>query len=364
MSVTQQQIADKLNISRSLVARALRGHAEVAQSTRERIEAAARELGYSESTNQAARRLITMRYGRQLRTNTLAVIFPASSPTSSSPRRIPFYIPIFEGMEQVGEELDLDICVCLMRSGKLPRLIQTRSVDGVVVLGEVSQHIDFIREMGLPVVAFECEKVNAHTIAQDNRTGGYQATRHLLELGHRRIAFLGIRHEPTSVLRLQGYRDAMREAGITVHDEWIDTSWRQPFMLSDFYCSGCGECAACMGWKTLRGRNGGSAKRPPNFSAVVCHNDPVAMGVIDHAWRDGLEVPRDLSVTGFDDVSHQYHFHPEVTSIYFSKEEMGAYAVRVLHQTIENGGSNELLHQVFPTELVVRQSTAAPASYD
>ena len=76
MSVTQQQIADKLQISRSLVAMALKGHSSVAQGTQERVREAARELGYNESSNQAARQLITKRYGRQLRTNTLAMIFP------------------------------------------------------------------------------------------------------------------------------------------------------------------------------------------------------------------------------------------------------------------------------------------------
>jgi len=357
MSVTQQQIADKLKISRSLVARALRGHTEVALSTRQQIEAAALQLGYNESTNHNARQLATSRYGRRLKTNTLAVVFPSMG---LSPRRMPFFAPLIEGMESAGETLDLDICVCLMRAGKLPHLIQTRSVDGVIVLGEVAVHIDAIRNMGMPVVAFQSSSENAHSIARDDRKGIYQATKHLLDLGHQRIAFLGIKNEPTSVLRLEGYRDAMNEAGIIIHDEWIENSLSLPVASSESYCNGCNKCAACLGWELLRNKNGGSGKSRPAFSAIVCHNDLVAMGVIDHAQSDGFTTPRDLSITGFDDVSSQYHFQPEVTSIRFSRQEMGAGAVRLLHQAIEADNNAKLNHLIFPTELIVHQSTASP----
>lgn len=358
MSVTQQQIADKLKISRSLVARALRGHTAVALHTRQQVEAAARELGYNASSNHEARQLANSRYGQRLKTNTLAVVFPSMG---LAPRRIPFFTPLIEGMEAEAEGLGLDVCVCLMRSGELPRLIQTRSVDGVIVLGEVSSHITAIQKIGLPVVTFENSSKTAHSIARDDRQGTYQATHHLLALGHRNIAFLGIQQEPTSALRLQGYLDAMNEAGITVHDEWIDASLTLPVSPPDSYCAGCNECAACLGWTILRDKNGGSRTHHPNFSAIVCHNDPVAMGVIAHARQDGLEVPRDLSITGFDDVSCQYHFHPEVTSIRFPRQAMGAGAVRLLHQAIEADNNTRLNHLIFPTELVVRQSTAVPA---
>jgi LacI family transcriptional regulator len=361
MSVTQQQIADKLNISRSLVARALRGHTEVAQSTREQIEAAARELGYSESSNQAARRLATMRYGRQLRTNTLALIFP---PMQSSPRHIPFYMPLIEGIETETQNLGLDMCICLMRSDNLPRIVETHSVDGVVTLFDSPSQIGAMRKLGIPVVTFQGHTEDTYNIDRDDYQGIYQVTRHLLALGHRNIAFLGVNGETSTPIRLQGYLDAMKEAKIAVRDGWIDTTLRLPTPASAPLCDGCDECAACLGWETLCDKNGGSSGKRPSITAIVCHNDPVAMGVIDHAWRDGLEVPRDLSVTGFDDVSGQYHFHPEVTSVHIPHQEMGAHAVRLLHQAIENGDGNELFHQTFPTELAIHRSTAAPAFHD
>lgn len=360
MSVTQQQIADKLNISRSLVARALRGHPEVACNTRQQIEAAASELGYNESSNHGARQLATMRYGRQLKTNTLAMIFP---PMQSSPRHIPFYMPLIEGIEAETQKLGLDMCICLMRSGNLPRIVEAHGVDGVVTLFDSPSQIGAMRKLGIPVVTFQGHTEDTYNIDRDDHQGIYQVTRHLLALGHRNIAFLGVNGETSTPVRLQGYLDAMMEAKISVRDEWINMSLRLPESDSAPLCDGCNECAACLGWETLRDKNGGSSEKRPAITAIVCHNDPVAMGVIDHAWRDGLEVPRDLSVTGFDDVSGQYHFHPEVTSVQIPHQEMGVHAVRLLHQTIENGDGNELFHQVFPTDLVIHQSTTVPASH-
>ena len=139
MSVTQQDIADNLNISRSLVGRALCGHPEVAESTRQQIEAAARELGYNSNSNHGARQLISRRYGRRVKTNTLAVVFATMG---SAPRRIPFFTSLMDGIEAAGEALDLDICACLVRTAELPRLIQTHSVDGVIMMGDVPQHIE------------------------------------------------------------------------------------------------------------------------------------------------------------------------------------------------------------------------------
>ncbi len=332
----------------------MNGDPEVALSTRQQVEETARRLGYNKNTNHGARQLVSARYGRRVRTNTLAVIFAT---LDSSPRRIPFFTALMEGMETAADTLDLDICVCLIRNDKLPRLIETRSVDGAIVLGDIPQHVDNMQKMGLPVVTFHGHTKNVHNITMDDRQGSYQATQHLLELGHRNIAFLGT-YGIASAGRLQGYLDAMNEAQITVSEEWIDTSLGFPSPTADSYCAGCNECAACMGWKVLHDKNGGSRTRRPHFSAIVCHNDPVAMGVIDHAWRDGLETPSDLSVTGFDDVSSQYHFHPEVTSIRFPREEMGASAVRLLHDAIEAGDNTQSNQLIFPTALAVHQSTA------
>lgn len=357
MSVTQQQIADKLQISRSLVAMALKGHSSVAQGTQERVREAARELGYNESSNQAARQLITKRYGRQLRTNTLAMIFP---PMQSSPRHIPFYMPLIEGVETETQQLGLDMCICLMRSGNLPRIVEAHGVDGVITLVESAEQIAAMHKLGIPVVTFQDHTGATHNIDRDDQSGIYQATRHLLALGHRNIAFLGVSKEPSTAARLQGYLDAMKEANITVRDEWIDITLELPAITVGPLCVGCHECAGCRGWQLLREKNGGSAERRPDISAIVCHNDPVAMGVIYHAQRDGLKVPRDLSVTGFDNVSGQYHFQPEVTSIHIPHKEMGAGAVHLLLQALENDSSTELNQLIFPTTLAVHQSTAAP----
>ena len=86
---------------------------------------------------------------------------------------------------------------------------------------------------------------------------------------------------------------------------------------------------------------------------MVCYHDPIAMGVIDQAANEGIKVPEDLSVVGFDDVSHMYHFEPHVSSVSFDREKMGQAAVDLLQEN-----SEKYQHRTFPVQLVVHGSTA------
>lgn len=363
MSATQKQIAEKLNVSRSLVARALGGHVEVAEATRQRIETTAREMGYDRGDNHAARSLVARRYGHNAKSSITAITFPTSR--AASPRYLPFFVPFLEGVETEAAALGMEVCLCPLRGGEVPRLIRNRGADGVIALGYSREHVDAIRALNMPQVLFQSRRDALCSVRNDDRDGAYQATRHLLELGHRRIAFLGmmLEHDVEAAdWRFAGYRDALLEAGIAPREEWIETSLPLPETTIDAPCFGCGSCAACIGWAALMARSGGLDKKgKPVFTALVCHNDPIAMGAIAQARSDGLEVPRDLSVTGFDDVSRQYHFEPALTSIDFPRYDMGRCAVRLLHNALHEAEPEaQDRHRVFPATLVVRQSTAPP----
>jgi DNA-binding LacI/PurR family transcriptional regulator len=369
MSVTQKQIAERLNISGSLVGRALRGHQEVAESTRLLIEQTAREMGYDLYANREARALIARRYGQRLKNGVAAVVFCPAPGVSI--RSLPYSEPILEGMEAEAAKLNLDICFCPARDDEIPRLVRDRSVDGVIVLGYFPEYIAAIRELGLPVVTFQSKYDIAHSIISDDRNGTRQATRHLLELGHRRIAFLGVEYRPGQAghQRLLGYRDAMTEYGIEVRDEWVCTSLTGPRATPTATCIGCGVCAACIGWTTLAEQNGGYGKEGElPFTGVVCYNDPIAMASIAQLQAAGYEVPHDISFTGFDDTSLSYHFQPALTSVDYEREEMGRDSIRLLNQAIHEvdkdevsepavGGPMEYWHHVIPTRLAQRQST-------
>src|SRR5688500_14425796 len=133
MTVTQQQIADRLNISRSWVARALNGYDTVSPEMREKVHAVAKELGYDLGGNQAARAMVAKRYGQKVRNNILA--FALAPMLTPSPRHLPLFTPLLDGMETEAAPMGMDVFAFSMRYDELPRLIRERGVDGVVSCG-------------------------------------------------------------------------------------------------------------------------------------------------------------------------------------------------------------------------------------
>jgi DNA-binding LacI/PurR family transcriptional regulator len=365
MGITQKQIAEKLNVSRSLVGRALNGDIEVALETRQRITDEAQKMGYDVRTNQAARSLIAKRYGQRLNHGVIAVLFPMED--TPSPRSIPFFAPFLEGMEAEAARLGVDICLCLIRPWELPRMVREGNVDGVVFTAFPENAFQCVRDISVPLVLFQAILPEIHSMSADDREAARLATRHLLELGHRRIAFLGVGNgrvgpHRADWLRLQGYLDALNEFGIAICEEWIDTSLDLPPATDHDNYNGCHTCAACQGWAALKAKSGAVAGKALPFTAVVCHSDLVAMGLIRQAKQDGVKVPQELSVTGFDDVSAEYHFHPRITSVRFPNYDMGRAAVRLIHEEAHKSSKekSETEHRVFPPTLSIHQSTLAP----
>lgn len=362
MPITQEDIAKHLGISQVLVSYALRGNPRVNAQTRERVLATAQELGYDSLSNTSARAMVARRHGKRLRSGVIALAFPYE--TASDLRSVPYYVPILDGMQDEAADLGLEVCLCPVRNGGVPRIIREGNVDGVVSLS----HNLMPADLDIPKVDLSWESQKTHSIAPDNRDGGRQATRHLFELGHRRIAFLGVMAAPgmPNEQRLLGYRDAMHEFGVEVHDEWVvEAAPVPPSCMSAVNEPGCGLCAACTGWSQLTAKNRAAGTKDwPGFTALVCHNDIVAMGALNQARKEGIESPRDISIVGFDDVSSQYHFKPPLTSIRLPLNEMGRDAVRLVQNIVEAAkeSSAEYQHHTLPVSLVVHDSTARAVS--
>lgn len=364
MSVTQKQIAERLNISRSLVARALQGHSRVAESTRALVQEVAMEMGYDVRANRDARALIARRYGQSVRSALIAITFPSALGTFF--HYMPFFIPVLAGVEAEAKARGLQICLCPIYDHELPHLIREHSVDGVLSIAEPIHYWPDLAGSHMPVVTLDARAERASSVSPDDRRGAYLATRHLLDLGHRRIGYLAVGNVSPFVYhasgeRLRGYTDAMKDYGAPIDDAWIVTL-PSPLSTATAFCSGCGICAGCIGWSTLMEKNGGYRPgRPLPLTGVVCHNDPVAMGVSLESRRAGVRIPEEMSVVGFDDVTLDYRFEPPITSIRFSREEMGREMVRMLEKMVsERGQISKPEHRVFPVELVVRASAAKP----
>jgi LacI family transcriptional regulator len=341
--VTQKQIAQQVGVTQQLVALALQNSPRVADATRARIWDAARQLGYSPNSNRHARVLAAKRHGTPISTDILAVIFEPlkNSPATSDP----YFMPLVDGIEIEAGRRGYDLFLMPARTTGLPWLIREGWIDGVILLG-AHPHLYGLEELSTPVVTLGSALEGVAGLTPRDEEGAYLATRHLLHLGHRRIAYLGPGHWPSATARFAGYRRALQESGLPFTEELVENTLAEPMI---------GEAQSAMARLLGRAR----------FTGLVCHNDPVAMGAIQYATSVGLQVPRDLSVTGFDDVSEQYHFQPPLTSVAFAGIEMGRRAVQMLCEEIVHLTEQETTaagQETFPVMLKVRASTAHPPS--
>lgn len=341
MSVGQKDIARILGVDRSTVAHALRGDPRVADSTRLKVEEAAREMGYSVHSNREARSLIARRYGRKRQTGILAVLMLGRF-HGEPLRSVPFFMPLLDGIEIEAGERDLDLYFSSWHHERLPHLIAERGVDGVICMPSTFD-IPTVQSLGLPVVTVMNPEPGTLALAPDDAHGTGLATRHLIELGHTRIAFLGMPQDTISHrLRLQAYRDAMSE--LDASPQWIEI------------VPGPTRETGAKGMTQLMKR--------ASFTGLVCYNDLLATGAIDAAREAGLDVPRQLSVVGFDDVGEHYSFEPRVSSIRFDRFAMGRRAVQLIcdAQQLEDKTQAALQSEIelSPVELIVHDSTCPP----
>lgn len=334
--VTQKQIAERVGVTQQLVALALKDSPNVAASTKEKILAVASELGYRQGANHGARLMAAARHGTRVRNHILAVVFETMTVTPLLDK--PYFMPFVAGIEAEADSRKIDLFLVRPKPSGLPWLIREGWVDGVILLGSHASASDY-SELQLPVLTLGSHLPDIAGITPDNQNGMMQATQHLIGLSHRKIAYLGPHSQwPSSSARFEGYQCALQNAGIAPDDNLVELTLSQPL-----------EADGETGMARLMER--------ADFTALVCHNDPTAMGAIRVAQRAGRIVPDDLSVTGFDDVSIATGFAPAITSVGFSYHAMGRAAVRMILD--EPSGAE---HKQFPVELQIHQSTGKVSS--
>ena len=342
MSVTQEQIANRLGVSTKSVMRVMNGHQSVSDATRRKVLDAARELGYDGQSNYASRALVARRYGKHVKTGIIAVVMPSGL---SPMRGAPFYSPLLDGIEQYADATGLDIYLWYQRPDRpVPRLIREHGVDGVICLTASLSLMTSFAEIKLPVVSVISSTDIVHVVGVDNREGSRLAVCHLAALGHRRIAYLGFPESPVAAERLLGYRQGLMDCDLPVCEELIDTS------LPNF--------------QTLSFSVKSIVDRHRDFTALVCYNDTVAMEVVTAFGQAGVRVPEDISVVGFDDISVASRFEPALTSISYDQVAIGARAAEMVDefssQLVRDGhlsAKTPCRHEIFPVTLVVRSST-------
>jgi LacI family transcriptional regulator len=326
-------VARLAKVSTATVSRALTLPHKVKGHTLDRVQQAARTLGYV--AHGAARALASRR------TRTIGAVIPTLDNA------------IFANtIHALQTTLDAAGYVLLLAShefdagveARVTRTLIERGVDGLVLLG-TTHHPDIYRMIGangVPYVltwAFD-ESGNHPCVGFDNRAAAMRITNYLLDLGHRRFAMIsGITAQNERAQeRLAGVRAALAARGITLPAERVV---EKPYTHTGGR-EGLREVMAGRGQPT----------------AVICGNDVLAIGAVAECHERGLAVPADVSITGFDDMEIAALMTPALTTVHFPTSDLGAYAANHLLLRLE--GKAVDLRCKLPTELVVRASTAAP----
>jgi DNA-binding LacI/PurR family transcriptional regulator len=312
------EVAALSGFSPATVSRALRGLPGVSATTRVAVEAAASQLGYFPSPSAAA-----LTTGR---TNAVGIIAPWVSRW--------FFSAVVEGAQEVLSQQGYDLLLYPIgaaggrRAGGLDTRSLTKRVDGLLALNVplADKSVVSLRDLRVPVVTVGTAVDGMSGVLVDNVDVGRQATQHLLDLGHRRIAFFGddldeMHGFTAAVDRHRGYDLTLREAGIEPDPALVQ---RTGFSIDG------GEAAVHrvfgQGWK---------ARDLP--TAVFAVSDEVAMGVLYAARQQGLKVPRDLSVIGVD--GHDFAYLFDLTTISQPVRDQGRIAARLLLEQINSSES-------------------------
>jgi LacI family transcriptional regulator len=331
--LTIREIADLAGVSIATVSRVLNGRDDVADETRDLVTRVIRENGYMAS--RSARGLSAGQTGL------VGILVPLVYPA--------YFSAILAGAAEALSDLDLQIVLSPTANEhdrEVSGLDRLRGVtDGALIIlpQESSEELERLLDRGYRFVVLDPLMPldqRIPSVSAAHASGADQATRHLLDLGHRRIA--QINGPPGWVAtedRRRGYRAALATAGI-LSDPRLEAS-----AIPEI---GPGREAA----ERLL-----DLDDPP--TAIFAFNDNIAIGAMQAARARGLSVPEDLSVVGFDDVEHATIVTPALTTVRQPLAEMGRTAVSLLNRLLE-GQRFETLHTELATRLVVRDSTAPP----
>lgn len=335
-AVTIRDVARRAGVGVGTVSRVLNDSPLVSEETRQKVQTAIEALDYSPSA--VARRLSR---GRSM---AIAVIAPFFTRRS--------YVERLQGIEHVlsagGYDLILyNVETVARRDECLRALPRGERVDGLLILSLAPSDAEAERllEMGVPTVLIDAYHDSLPTITIDDTAGARKAVQHLIDLGHRHIAYIGERlHDNPFNFRpigdrYEGYRDGLAAAGIPFRPEYH----RQ----------------GSYGWREARRMTHDLLSLENRPTAVFAYSDTMAFGVLEAAQQAGVTVPAELSVIGFDDVEITQYFR--LTTVRQPLYDSGARGAELLLEWMDSDLTRPQ-HIILPTELMVRQTTAPPAT--
>ena len=326
--VTIKDIARKAGVSYATVSRALNNHPEVNEGTRKRILKIAAEIGYQ--PNAIARGLVCKQ------TNTIGLLIPDITN--------PFYAEVARGIEDAANEVGYTILLCNSnwneeREERYLNVLIQKQVDGLIIAESSEKHQSSLLETRLKSTVFisRINFANSTSVIIDNITGGRMAVEHLLNKGHQRIAFIGgLEDISANQERLKGYKNALEAHNISINQNYIrNSNFKREsghYVMKEIL------------------------KINPKPTAVFAANDLLALGAIQAIKEQGMSIPGDVAVVGFDDIEFASLPEIQLTTVAQPKYNMGKLALLTLVEQIK---SKSFVRQkiMLEPELIIRGTT-------
>ncbi|GHG33353.1 LacI family transcriptional regulator [Deinococcus indicus] len=332
--VTIADVARLAGVSAVTVSKTLNNTGRISEQTRARVIQAARDLGYV--ANPAARRL------RGARTNLVGMVVPELVS--------PYFAEVARAAAEAASSAGLDLGVFTTSRDPARERERVAALSGgladgliLVVPTDDPQHLDVLQRSRTPIVLISHfgTPTDLPNVRADSYHGAHAATTHLLDLGHRRVGFIaGADGSSQAHERLRAYRDATGERGL------LDPDLIRPGNFTQ--------------------RRGFEAARelldlPDPPTAIFAASDATAFGAMDAVKDRGLRVPQDISVVGFDDIAAASQSHPALTTVRHPIHDMSDSALRLLSGALAGEAVRGTVLD-YPSELVVRETTAPPRS--
>ncbi len=321
-----RDIAAQVGVSTGTVSRALKGQAGLTEETRQAVLDAAQSLGYD------------LGKLRPVKARRVAFLLNRLHATPSANA---FYSPVLHGVEVACQGADVSLTYASVGPGDaVDELLRRLDADALLCAGYFQPELlDALRASGKPLVLIDHQYAGLPSVNTDNETGGYLATRHLIQSGRRRVAHIeGPQTHFSLSQRRAGYLRALAEAG---------RAGSALEVLLDRVEQGA----------PVREVVQALLSAPERPDAIFAYNDSTAMLTMTALQEAGLRVPEDIAVVGFDDVEMALHARPPLSTVRVDKERLGALGLELLL-----AGSAAPREQVLvPVELVVRRSSGQAA---
>ncbi|MFQ5343324.1 MAG: LacI family DNA-binding transcriptional regulator [Anaerolineae bacterium] len=327
---TIKDVAEHAGVSPTTVSHVLNETRYVSPELVTRVWEAVEDLKYQ--PNAVARSL------RRKQTHTLGMIIPDNSN--------PFFAEVARGIEDLCFDLGYNVILCNSDQNRDKErtyidLLTEKRVDGIVFVaaGGHAKHLQSVLERGVPVVVVdrELQDIQCDRVLTDNWSGGRKATDHLIQRGHKRIACIAGPSDLTpSWERVRGYREALEAAGLPFDEQLIRR----------------GDFRAPSGYTAMQEL---LALPEPPTAVFVC-NDLMAIGAMRAISEQGLGIPGDVAVVGFDDIALASYSNPPLTTMAQPRQEMGRLAAELLIKRVRDN-DRPPQRQLLETRLIIRQSS-------